>query len=156
MQVESLATKIITVSAFKKYVLIAITAIICICAIYAYKEFNRKPENLSNIKPQVIVSADSIIAAYETDEAKANAQFLGKTILVNGIVSEMNNQHDTLLNVILGNDGLHNVSCLLDNKQLENFRKYSVGKPVSIKGICTGFLADVELNRCVIVSNMPK
>jgi tRNA_anti-like len=144
------------VSAFKKYALVATLAIIAIAIIYGYKEFNRKPANLLNVKPQLSVSADSIIAAYENDEAKANAQFLGKTILVNGIVSEMNNQHDTLLNVIIGNDGLHNVSCLLDKEQLENYKKYSVGKPVYIKGICTGFLADVELNRCVIVSNMPK
>jgi hypothetical protein len=144
------------VSAFKKYILVAIAAIIVTAAIYGYKEFNRKPADITNIKPQVIVSVDSIIAAYENDEAKANAQFLGKTILVNGIVAEMNNQHDTLLNVILGNDGLHNVSCLLNSEQLENFKKYSVGKPLSIKGICTGFLADVELNRCVIMSNEAK
>jgi tRNA_anti-like len=140
------------VNAFKKYVLVAITAIIAIAAIYGYKEFNRKPADVSNIKPQLVITVDSIIVAYENDEAKANAQFLGKTILVNGIIAEMNNQHDTLLNVIMGNNGLHNVSCLLDNRQLENFKKYSVGKPVSIKGICTGFLADVELNRCVIVN----
>jgi tRNA_anti-like len=144
------------VTTFKKYTLVAITVIIAIAAIYGYKEYNRKPADLSNIKPQVTISVDSIITAYENDEAKANAQFLGKTILVNGIIAEMNNQHDTLLNVIMGNDGLHNVSCLLDNKQIENFKKYSVGKRVSIKGICTGFLADVELNRCVIVSNDPK
>lgn len=139
-------------NAFKKYALVAITAIIAIAAIYGYKEFNRKPADVSNIKPQLVITVDSIIVAYENDEAKANAQFLGKTILVNGIIAEMNNQHDTLLNVIMGNNGLHNVSCLLDNRQLENFKKYSVGKPVSIKGICTGFLADVELNRCVIVN----
>jgi hypothetical protein len=143
-------------SAFKKYALVAIIAIIAVAAIYGYKEFNKKPADVTNIKPQVIVSVDSIIAAYENDEGKANAAFLGKTILVNGIVSEMNNQHDTLLNIIMGNDGLHNVSCLLDNEQLENYKKYSVGKPVSIKGICTGFLADVELNRCVIMNNEAK
>jgi tRNA_anti-like len=140
---------------FKKIAIISIP-IIAIVVIYGYREFNRKPADLSTIKPQVIISADSIIAAYENDEAKANAQFLGKTILVNGMVTEMKNEQDTLLNVILGNDGLHNVSCLLVNGQLENFKKYSVGKPVSIKGICTGFLADVELNRCVIVSDISK
>ncbi len=143
-------------SAFKKYALVAITIIVVVASIYAYKEFNRKPADLSNIKPQVSLNADSIIAAYENDEAKANLQFLGKTILVNGIIAEVNNQHDTLLNVIIGNEGLHNVSCLLDNGQLENFKKYSVGMPVHIKGICTGFLADVELNRCVIVTDTIK
>jgi tRNA_anti-like len=144
------------VPTFKKYAVVAITAIIVIAAIYGYKEFNRKPADISAIKPQVIITVDSIVAAYENDEVKANTQFLGKTILVNGIIAEMNNQHDTLLNVIIGNEGVHNVSCLLDNTQLENYKKYSIGKAVSIKGICTGFLADVELNRCVIVTDTIK
>ena len=139
-------------TAVKKYIIIGVIAIVAIAAIYGYKEFNRKPTNLLNTQPQKTVSADSIIAAYENDEAKANENFLGKTILVNGIVTELKNDSDTLLNVMMGNDGLHNVSCLLDNTQLENYKKCSVGKPVSIKGMCTGFLADVELNRCVIVS----
>ena len=139
-------------TAVKKYIIIGVIAIVAIAAIYGYKEFNRKSIDLLNIQPQKIVSADSIIAAYENDEAKANEIFLGKTILVNGIVTELKNDSDTLLNVMMGNDGLHNVSCLLDNTQLENYKKCSVGKPVSIKGMCTGFLADVELNRCVIVS----
>ncbi len=135
---------------FKKIAIVSIP-IIVIAAIYGYKEFNRKPADLLDIKPQVTITVDSIVAAYENDEAKANAQFLGKTILVNGIIAEMNNQQDTLLNVILGNEALHNVSCLLDKGQLQFFKKYNVGKPIAIKGICTGFLADVELNRCVIV-----
>jgi uncharacterized protein (DUF1330 family) len=144
------------VSTFKKYALVAITIIIAIASIYGYREFNRKPADVSSLKTQVVVTADSIIAAYERDEVKANEKFLGKTIVVNGVVSEMNNEHDTLLNVIIGNNGLHNVSCLLNNTQLENYKKCSVGKPVFIKGICTGFLADVELNRCVIVADSIK
>lgn len=143
-------------STFKKYALVAITIIIAIASIYGYREFNRKPADVSSLKTQVVITADSIIAAYERDEVKANEKFLGKTIVVNGVVSEMNNEHDTLLNVIIGNNGLSNVSCLLNNTQLENYKKCSVGKPVFIKGICTGFLADVELNRCVIVADTIK
>ena len=92
-------------STFKKYALVAITIIIAIASIYGYREFNRKPANVSSLKTQVIITADSIITAYERDEVKANEDFLGKTILVNGVVSEMNNEHDTLLNVIIGNNG---------------------------------------------------
>jgi hypothetical protein len=156
MQVESIATKKNNVPALKKYILIVVVAVVAIAAIYGYKEFNRKPADVSAIKPQITITVDSIVAAYENNEAKANAKFLGKTILVNGIIAEMNNQHDTLLNVMLGNEGLHNVSCLLDNGQIDNFKKYSIGKSVSVKGICIGFLADVELNRCVIVTDTIK
>lgn len=122
-------------------------------AIYGYSEFNRKPEDLTNVKPQAIVTAESIVATYENDEAIANKQFLGKTIMVNGMVAEINNQQDTLLNITLGDSNdMHKVSCLLDKQQLDKIKQYSVGKLICIKGVCTGFLADVELNRCVIVN----
>ncbi len=138
---------------FKKYTLLGITAIVAIITIYGYSEFNRKPEDLTNVKPQAIVTADSVVAAYENDEVVANKQFLGKTIMVNGMVTEINNQQDTLLNITLGDSNyMHKVSCLLDKQQLDKLKQYSVGKLICIKGICTGFLADVELNRCVIVN----
>lgn len=136
----------------KKYLLLGCLAIAAIAAMYGYKEFNRKPANLSNIKPEAIVSVDSIVAVYAIDEVAANKKYLGKTIQVSGFVAEVNNQQDTLLNVVLGNtESINNVSCLLDKNQLDNLKYCIVGRPISIKGICTGFLADVELNRCVII-----
>jgi hypothetical protein len=145
------------VTTFKKYTLFSIAVIIAIAGIYGYNEYNRKPAYLSDIKPQIIVSVDSIVAAYLNDETNANKKYLGKTILVSGNVAEINNQQDTLVNVFLGNtDGINKVSCLLDKKQLENLKYCNIGKPISIKGICTGFLTDVELNRCVIIKNSLK
>lgn len=141
-------------SPIKKYLAIGIVTLAGIAAIYAYKEFNRKTADLATVTAQETVTVANLIAAYEADEAKANKQYLGKTVLVNGNIVEINNQQDTLMNVLLGNEGdIHNVSCLLDKKQFEKIKKYSVGKPIAIKGVCTGFLADVELNRCVIVND---
>jgi tRNA_anti-like len=151
--VGNIATNI-KMSSTKRYVLFGGLAIAVVAAIYGYKEFNRKPEDLSNISPQAIVTVDSIVAAFSNDEATANKKYLGKTIQVSGMITEVNNQQDTLLNVVLGNtESINNVSCLLDKKQLTNLKYCTVGKPISIKGICTGFLADVELNRCVIIEN---
>jgi tRNA_anti-like len=141
----------------KQYFFIGLIVIIGIIGAYGYKEFNRKPANLYDVQAQEIISSDSLIAAYEFDETKANGKFLGKTLLVSGVIAEINNQQDSLLNIFLGKDeDMHKVSCLLDNNQLETIKKYSVGNPISIKGICTGFLADVELNRCVILKDSKK
>jgi hypothetical protein len=137
----------------KKYLLVSTIIIACMIGLYGYREFNRKVVNLSTVKPQETTSAANLIAAYDVDEAQANKQYLGKTILVTGNIAEINNQQDTLINILLGNaENIHKVSCIMDIKELENIKKYVVGKPVAIKGICTGFLADVELNRCVIVT----
>jgi tRNA_anti-like len=140
-------------SSRKKYLLLGFATVLTVAAMYGYKEFNRKPEDLSNISPQAIVTVDTIVAEYSNDEVSANKKYLGKTIQVSGIVAEVNNQQDTLLNVVLGNtESMNNVSCLLDKNQLANLKYCTVGKPIFIKGICTGFLADVELNRCIIVT----
>ncbi len=141
----------------KQYFFIGLIVIIGIIGAYGYKEFNRKPANLYDLQVQEIISSDSLLAAYEFDETKANGNFLGKTLLVSGVIAEINNQQDSLLNIFLGKaEDMHKVSCLLDNNQLETMKKYSVGNPISIKGICTGFLADVELNRCVIIKDSNK
>jgi uncharacterized protein (DUF1330 family) len=139
-------------SSSKKIIaLITIVAAIVV-SVFAYKEYNRKSTDLSFVKPQVTIDAEKLIAAYETDEENANKLYLGKVLLVNGKISAIENQQDTLVNILLGGqDNMHQVSCLLDKAQIKNIKNYSVEKTIAIKGICTGFLADVELNRCVIV-----
>ncbi len=118
---------------------------------YAYKEYNRRPADLSTVKPDVIVTAVDLVNAFETDEGKANVKFNGKTLLVKGVVAEINNQQDTLLNIYLGkNEAMHKVSCAVNIRNKEMKHTPVVGDIIAVKGICTGFLQDVEMNRCVI------
>ena len=136
----------------KKYLVFAILLIMIIAGIYGYKEYNRKVEDVSTAAPQEVINATEMLTAFTTDEAEANKKFAGKTVLVTGTVAEIINQQDTMMNVFLGDDtDVSKVSCLMDMRKKKSFKKISVGKQISIKGICTGFLADVEMNRCVVV-----
>lgn len=120
--------------------------------VYFYKEYNRKPANISNVEPDASVSASALVEIYESDEAKANHQFLGKTLQVTGAIAEINNQQDTLVNVLIGeSNSMHKVSCLLDNRYTALVRNYRVGQQIIIRGVCTGYLMDVEMNRCVMI-----
>jgi hypothetical protein len=139
-------------AAYKKYILPAIILIAGAGGLYVYKEYNRKVADLTNIAPQQVTNVHSIVNMYDSSEAVANEKFLGKTVEVKGVVSEISNGHDTLLTVMLGDSNdEHRVSCLLDKAQLANLKKCVPGKEITIKGICTGYLLDVEMNRCVIV-----
>lgn len=120
-------------------------------ALYFYKEYNRKLADITNVKPAATLNTATIIDRYEKDEIGANNQYLGKTIQVEGTIAEIIHQ-DTSANVLIGNIGsMHKVSCLLDKRHINLINKYKAGQQIIIKGICTGFLLDVELNRCVIV-----
>jgi hypothetical protein len=125
---------------------------LCFVGIYAYIQYNRTAESLAHAKPQVVTTSTSMVAMYDSNEVKADSFFLGKIIEVSGIVSAVNNMQDTMMNVLLGDSNdIHQVSCLFGKSELNNLKNIAVGNDVSIKGICTGFLLDVEFNRCVLV-----
>ena len=136
----------------KKKIAAAATMVILIVAVYAYYQYQRRPADVTGIEPVVKVNATAIVEQYGDNEAKANTQYLGKIIQVSGLITELTNQQDTSANVVVGDaNSLHKVSCLLDKRHISDIKNYSVGQPVTIKGICTGYLMDIELNRCVIV-----
>ncbi len=136
----------------KRYILFGFGIIVILLAAYAYYEYNRKAPDLINKEAVENTTASLILSDYTNNEDSANKKYLGKIIQVKGTITEIQNQQDTSITILLG-DTLQtgNVSCLMDSKHLESVRKLTLGNVVNVKGICTGFLMDVELNRCVIV-----
>lgn len=140
----------------KKYRLLFLSIIFVVIAGFFYKEFHRKPADLTRMESVVKQSAASITALYEANETQANQKYLNEIIEVSGPVAEIIKQQDTFINIMLGSAlSMHKVSCLLDKAHFEKAKNYKVGQQINIKGICTGFLVDVELNRCVIIENNP-
>ena len=128
-----------------------ISVFILLAVLYGIKEYNRKPTDLSKVNPEATISAVALITSFKENEATANKTFLGKTVLVNGIISEIDNENDTLINVYLGDSTLlEKVSCTMDMSKSDEYKNLKKGQQISIKGFCTGYLQDVELNRCVI------
>jgi tRNA_anti-like len=121
-------------------------------SIYGYKEFTRKPADLTKSDAAESLAASDLCALYSNYEDSANKKYLGKIIEVTGSIVEIENQQDTLLTILLG-DTLHpgRVSCLIDKKKIAAAKNSVLGDAIKLKGICTGYLMDVELNRCVIV-----
>ncbi len=121
-------------------------------AFYFYKEYHRKPDDISGFQPAEKINFSVIVNGYQNDETIANKKFLGKIIQVSGPITDIIKQQDTIINVFIGDtNSLHKVSCLLDKRNVGSIDKYSKGNDITIKGVCTGFLLDVELNRCVII-----
>jgi len=137
----------------RKQILTGASAIILICAIsFAWYQYNRKPGNLLHRLPQVSVNAVVLAKDYLNDEKKANDKYLGKIVDVKGSIVAMTNQQDTLTGIELNtDDALHNISCSFNRYHIPALKKVKIGDTVVIRGICTGYLVDVELNRCVLV-----
>lgn len=112
----------------------------------------RKPADLSKSDAVETITASDLYALYSNYEDSANKKYLGEIVEITGRVVEIENQLDTLLTILLG-DSLQpgRVSCLIDKKQTAAAKNILLGDVLKLKGICTGYLMDVELNRCVII-----
>jgi hypothetical protein len=136
----------------KKILGIIIVSILIVLVIFTYKEYHREHVDVAKVKADTTVTAIEMIRAFEEDEATANTLFLGKTVEVKGSVYKVNSQGDSLVNIYLdANSGTGKVSCLVDDAYIKQAREMVPGSIHTIRGVCTGYLMDVELNRCVVI-----
>lgn len=110
-----------------------------------YKMWTKPHRNVAKAKAEVISTAQ-LAADYESDEQSSNQKYLDKILQVSGEVDDITkNQLGQTIVVVKGTD-MCGVRCTIEDKKNTEVKP---GSFVSLKGICTGYLTDVVLVRCV-------
>lgn len=137
----------------KKVIIIALLSIIAIGGGVAYYLWNKPKTNAADVKPNYILPADSVGAAFAKNEDAANAKFVKDAVAleIQGVV-------DTFF----VNDGNESVIQLMTNTPDYAVKCYflagesvsaSKGEKVVIKGFCTGYLMmdGVQMSKCALI-----
>lgn len=140
----------------RKNIFYGILVLFLVGASIGYYLFQKKTPDASAYRTDEVVTATDLFAAYETDEPSANNKYLGKTLEVSGEIKSVENNTETPTATIYLEAGglLGGVACELAKDQLPT--TLSSGQTIAIKGICSGLLMDVVLNRCVILNHPTK
>lgn len=139
-----------------KYILIVVAVLALIGGWYGYREYNRKPTDLVEAKVDVEVTSVELCAQFTNDEKLATSMYVGitpkeKVLAVKGKITSIDKDDKGLYSVLLGTDvDMSSVSCQMDLTHNMEATQLKVGEDIVMKGICTGFLSDVVLIRCVI------
>jgi len=113
--------------------------------------FRKTAVSVGSKKAEVEIQATGLLEAFETDEVKANEMYLGKIVSVTGTVESVS-EDSVGISVYLKEDAdFAGVICSFD-KSADDVTNVNKGNVVVIKGICTGYLMDVVMNRCALVS----
>ncbi len=133
-----------------RFFLVAAFSVTVIVGLYGYREYNRSLPDTHNLEPAFQLEASTFIKQFETDESKANAKYADKTISVHGVVHTIQTT-DTTATIFL-NDGHSGTSvvCQFGRENNEEVKDVKKGDPVTIKGICSGYLMDAVMVRCVL------
>jgi uncharacterized protein (UPF0333 family) len=128
-------------------VLIAITAML-ISLIFYFK----KHADLSNANPDFIVTAATLQKEFEEDETTASAKYINKILELSGEIEYIARTDSNNLNISLKTDNeISSVICTFSTGKGPSDPK--TGDEITLRGICSGYLMDVLLNNCALVSN---
>jgi len=134
---------------FLKWSMVSVLILLITAGIAGYTLYN-KPHR--NVKAATAISlhAQNLVDDYEQNENIANKQFLDKVLEVTGQVNDIakNQKGETIIE--LRGTEMGSVRCTLEDK---NLPKLKSGELATLKGICTGYLTDVVMVRCVVADN---
>lgn len=139
-----------TTMSMKKKLLIAAVIAVLTGVAFAYYLYNKPHQSIADDEPAFTIDAKMLVSDYDTDEATANAKYLGKIVEVKGTISEKITDSKGKITITLQGADLAGVGCEFEPGAQKHLTGLSEGQEVCVKGICTGVLMDVVLADCVI------
>ena len=130
----------------QKIILYILGGLLLAGGIIAYSLYTKEHESVKDQKPEVEISAMDLFKAFSEDETASNAKYLNKIIQVNGTVVKTDFSGENQQVFLKSEDGMFGIACeMAPGISLPGLRP---GDEVTLRGICSGFLMDVALNRC--------
>ncbi len=135
----------------RKHLILIGLALAIIAALWGYKEYNREVERMSSEKTEHSINADEMLQLYESNEEEANSKYLDKIVEVSGVVDKVEKDGDQTNIYLKTSNPVSSVICELEDGQA-NVNNIKTGDQITIKGVCTGYLMDVVMVRCILIN----
>lgn len=139
----------------KKYILIALITIAAIGGGIGYYQWNKPHKTAEDEKPAATLTAEELYAAFSTAETESNGKYLNKVLQVSGTVESIttDNKGATVINLTGSAEEGGIVSASFPAEKKPNAAQ---GANITLKGICSGYLAgdllggEVQLTQCAL------
>jgi len=133
-------------------VIFLILALIAAVAAWKYT-FKESEASVASHKTEVTIDAPSLLLAFETNEDSANLKYLDKVIMVSGTVGSVVKDSLGYSVYLKEKDAISGILCSFDISNYDSAR-LKPGSQINVKGLCTGYLMDVIMNKCYIADNI--
>lgn len=134
----------------KKIVFIITGIVVFLCLIFLF--LNSPSSEI--IKPSSkFLTVDELLHSFLGNEVNANLQYLNKTLQVQGKVSAIDLLKDNQVEIALKGNQKGAILCTLKPEKLfQIIDSVKINDDMLIQGRCIGFLGDVYLKNCTVIS----
>lgn len=133
---------------------LAILGIIAALAVYFFV-YNKPHTNFERAKPDFTVSAESLYNAFISDQTAAEKEYNAKVIQITGTLNDLEIADERVFAIFAFGDGMfgaEGIRCTLLDNHKGVLSNDDIGKPITIKGYCSGFTGtDVILEHCSVI-----
>ncbi len=133
----------------KKVIILSAIVLVLITYFFAQRVYNKPYLDIEKTSSDIVITSEALLKNYIADEGKSNTAYLEKIIEVSGTILEIKQEGDSNVIILDGGKMDGSVMCYL-LKENEN-ASFNIGDSIVIKGLCTGYLLDVILVRCVLI-----
>jgi len=135
-----------------KYLLFAVLGLALIGAFSYFSFMNAPKASSKGKKVEVSVTATELFQQFEQDEVASNTKYMSKIIAVTGVIEEIEEDENGAIVLFLRTgDDFAGVLCTLESTQKDKASSLKIGDSVTVKGVCTGMLMEVVINKGVLM-----
>lgn len=126
-------------------------AVLVFVALYAFYLYNKQPADVRQSSASYAITAAELAKDFTTNETAANAKYTDKVLTVRGTIADIITDSSQQASILLETgDPMSQINCSFYEEEASAAKALTIGATVSIKGICTGKLSDIILNKCSI------
>lgn len=133
----------------RKFIIAIGLTLLIIAAGYGSYQYNRRPADIRRESYDTAIDAVELVQAFNRDEETANRNYVDKVLLVTGKLKQIdyNSSGQATMHLDAGEDPV-SVVCSFYKQETPTLKNIVPGSTVRVKGVCTGKLMDVILNKC--------
>ena len=137
-----------------RYLLFIVLIGIVIAAAVGLSMYFKAHDDVNKMKADFKVEASSLIAEFEQQEDEATAKYSEKVLEISGNLASKN-QLSNGTTLLMLEDEMQGISCQLDSSWVTANRSVveslKEGSPITVKGVCKGYLMEIKVSPAVVV-----
>lgn len=133
-------------------IILAVFLAIILALIVSISYFNKPHVNVEKSDADYFLTSQNLIEEYEKDEVTTDRKYSEKILQVEGIIYELSTLKGSRVITLRNEDLESNITCYITPEENVNTLNLKIGQDIVIKGICTGYLLDVIMVKCVLVN----
>lgn len=115
--------------------------------------YNKPFIDIKKSSPELEITAQEILNDYQEDENSANEKYVDNLILIKGEIADISFDNGISIITLKDNNGFSSIICHMLPEANLNVLKLKKNNQVMIKGICTGYLLDIMMVRCLLTND---